>query len=159
MPRHETDHRRLRVRRLAAGALGLALAVTVAAGCGGGSDGRGGEGGGASLSAGADGPTGKVPTDVVTMPGNHVWINALDNTFRVADVKIKPGTTVTWTNKGHNDHDVLPVRGDTWGTKVNGFTPGASYSARFDRPGVYPYYCSIHGSKTKGMVGTVVVAN
>lgn len=155
MPRRPSA-RRHRLR-LVAGALGLALAGTIAAGCGGGGD--GGTGGGAGLSAGADGPSGKVPKDVVVVPGDHVWINALDNTFRVADVQIKPGTTVTWINKGHNDHDVMPVRGDTWGTKVNGFGPGASYSTRFDRPGVYPYYCSIHGSKTKGMVGTIVVAD
>ncbi len=152
MPRHRPGSRRL---RLAAGALGLALAVT-AAGCGGGGGGRGG---GAGLSAATEGPTGTVPKDVVVVTGDHVQVNALDNTFRAADIQVKPGTTVTWINKGHNDHDVLPVGGDTWGTKVSGFGPGASYSARFDRPGVYPYYCSIHGTKTKGMVGTVVVAN
>jgi len=154
MPRRPSARRdRL---RLVAGVLGLALAGTIAAGCGGGG---GGNGGGAGLSAGADGPSGKVPKDVVVMAGNHVFVNALDNTFRLPDIQIKPGTTVTWTNKGHNDHDVMPARGDTWGTKVDGFGPGASYSTRFDRPGVYPYYCSIHGSKTTGMVGTVVVAN
>ncbi|HEX6417349.1 MAG TPA: plastocyanin/azurin family copper-binding protein [Acidimicrobiales bacterium] len=136
--------------------LALLLAVAGAA-CGGGDGGgeglssRGGEGG-----DGDDVPSG-VPDDVVVLEGAEVDVQALDNTFRPQNVQVRPGTEVTWTNVGRNDHDVLPAEGDAWGVEVEGFSPGDVYSHTFDEPGVYHYYCSIHGTSTAGMIGAVVV--
>ena len=47
----------------------------------------------------------------------------------------------------------------TFGVGASKFEPGAEYEFRFDTPGVYRYYCSLHGSKTKGMIGEVVVGD
>jgi plastocyanin len=35
--------------------------------------------------------------------------------------------------------------------------PGDASSITFDEPGEYPYYCSLHGTTTKGMVGAIRV--
>ena len=86
-------------------------------------------------------------------------VQSLDNTFRAPDIQVKPGTTVTWTNDGRNEHDVLPVDGDGWGVEVEEFQPGDAYEHTFSEPGVYHYYCSIHGTTTAGMVGSVTVAD
>lgn len=146
---------RRRARR-AALALMVAGAVLAGAGCGGDDDDTGLSGSG-SGSAAASGE-GEVPDDLVVLEGDEVEVQALDNTFRPQNVQVAPGTTVTWTNVGRNDHDVLPAEGDDWGVEVEGFTPGDTYSQTFDDPGVYDYYCSIHGTATAGMIGTVVVA-
>ena len=37
--------------------------------------------------------------------------------------------------------------------------PGDEYEFRFDAPGVYRYYCSLHGSKNEGMIGEIVVGD
>lgn len=144
---------RLRVV-LAAVAVPLALAATA---CG--SDGDGDAGGDGLSSADGDAAAGaEVPDDVVVMEGEEVAVTALDNTFRAENIQVEPGTTVVWTNKGRNDHDVLPVEGDGWGAEVEDFAPEDVYEFTFDESGVYPYYCSIHGTTTAGMIGTVVVA-
>jgi plastocyanin len=156
---------RRRVRLPAAGLL-LALVIgTGLAACGGdgGASATGGgtteaPSGGLSSGGGGDDTPAGAPDDVVVVDGATATVNALDNTFQAPDIQVKPGTTVTWTNKGRNDHDVLPVDGDAWGVDTTGFTPGAVYSTTFTTPGVYHYYCSIHGTTTAGMVGTVVVA-
>lgn len=140
-------------RRLTLSALALLLAAGVAGACGGGDDDDGG------LVAEGDGSPagGEVPDDVVVMEGMEVEVDALDNTFRAQDIQISPGATVTWTNVGRNDHDVLPTEGDDWGAEVEDFRPGDVYEHTFSSPGVYSYYCSIHGTTTAGMIGTVVV--
>ena len=37
------------------------------------------------------------------------------------------------------------------------FAPGIEYAHVFDTPGVYPYYCLIHGTTEAGMIGTIIV--
>ena len=140
---------------------GVLLAAALAsAGCGGddGASGSPAADDGLSSSDDAGGNDAEVPDDVVAMDGTEVAVTSLDNTFRVQNIQVAPGTTVTWSNDGRNEHDVLPVEGDDWGVEVEGFQPGDSYEHTFNEPGVYPYYCSIHGSTTAGMIGTVVVA-
>lgn len=139
-------------RRAVLCSLTVLLALGGAAGCG---DDDGGAG---DLSASGDGGTAEVPDDVVVLDGDDVSVAAIDNTFRPENVQVAPGTTVTWSNDGRNDHDVLPTEGDAWGVEVDGFQPGDEYSYTFAEPGVYNYYCSIHGTKTAGMIGAVVVA-
>ena len=131
----------------------LPAALLLAAAACGGDAGAGGLGTG----GGDRGP--RVPDDVVVIDGTEASVTAIDNSFRAPDIEVQPGTTVTWENRGRNEHDVLPVEGDAWGADVEEFAPGATYSTTFDEPGVYPYYCSIHGTTDEGMVGTVVVSD
>ncbi len=148
-------------RHVALTALAVLFAVGGAAACGGDDDASGDTGsddGGLAGSGGDDSPSGDVPDDVVVMDGSDVAVASLDNTFRVANIQVEPGTKVTWTNDGRNEHNVLPSEGDAWGVEVEEFQPGDMYEQTFDEPGVYDYYCSIHGTTTAGMIGTVVVA-
>jgi plastocyanin len=155
-------------RRLAALAAAVLLGGTLAAGCGGdgsasagSGSGTAGDGPGLSSSGGDADPTagGDVPDDVVKVEGTEAGVTALDNSFRVESIEVAPGTTVTWDNKGRNEHNVLPVKGSRWGVEVDAFQPGDTYRRTFDTPGVYHYYCSIHGTTDSGMIGTVVVAD
>lgn len=149
-------------RRVAVAALAVLLAAGSAAACGGDDDNaEGGSGGGGGLSSGgSDGEGGgdaEVPDDLVVLDGTDVAVQSLDNTFRAQNIQVQTGATVTWTNDGRNEHDVLPIEGDAWGVEVEGFQPGDAYAHTFEEPGVYDYYCSIHGTTTAGMIGTVVV--
>lgn len=90
--------------------------------------------------------------------GDTVEVIALDNSFQPAQTDIVAGTEVHWENRGRNDHNVLPVDdSQTWGAPTETFRPGDEYATVFLAPGTYRYYCSIHGTKDIGMVGTVVV--
>lgn len=90
--------------------------------------------------------------------GIVIEVLARDNSFLPEDIEITAGTEVRWENRGRNDHNVLPAD-DTldWGVDVDAFAPGDVYSALFDTPGTYPYYCSLHGTSDFGMIGTIVV--
>ncbi|HEX5614883.1 MAG TPA: plastocyanin/azurin family copper-binding protein [Acidimicrobiia bacterium] len=94
----------------------------------------------------------------------EVEVEAIDNTFREQNIRIDPGVTVAFTNNGRNDHDVRPADpeqdfGGDFGVERSDFTPGDEYEFRFDDPGVYRYFCSLHGSSTRGMIGKVVVGD
>jgi len=91
------------------------------------------------------------PTGVV------VPVVALDNSFRPQQLEVHVGDTVSWENRGNNDHNVLSVETGEWGAEVTDFAPGATYTHVFTEPGVYAYYCSIHGSAQAGMTGTITV--
>jgi len=94
-----------------------------------------------------------------TGTGTVVEIEAVDNVFKPETIEIEPGTEVRWVNNGRNAHDVKPAEaslGD-WGIALADFEPGITYSHVFTEPGEYPYYCSAHGTRTRGMIGTIVV--
>lgn len=151
------------MRRLAVTLLGLVLAAGSFAACGGDDDSPDGADDGLPASDGDDGDSdatdASVPDDVVVIDTDPAEVTALDNSFRPENIEVAVGTEVVWTNKGRNEHNVLRVDGDDWGVEVDHFQPGAVYSHTFGEPGVYRYYCSIHGTTDAGMIGTVVVTN
>ncbi|MGH9114125.1 MAG: cupredoxin domain-containing protein [Acidimicrobiales bacterium] len=101
----------------------------------------------------------EVPDDVVVIGTDPAAVRALDNSFTPENIQVTVGTEVVWTNRGRNEHNALHVEGDDWGVEVDDFQPGDVYSHTFDEPGVYRYYCSIHGTADAGMIGTVVVTD
>jgi plastocyanin len=110
----------------------------------------------------ADGEPPAPPEPTTFAPnGEVVEVRSLDNTFRLETIEIDAGTEVLWVNGGRNEHNVLPVDevAAFAGFRVEreDFTPGDEYSYVFDTPGVFPYYCSIHGTQNAGMIGTVIV--
>jgi plastocyanin len=143
------------VKRAAVWLCVLVVAGSFAA-CGGDDDSTGGD---LSSDAASDagGSDDTVPDDVVVIETDPAEVTALDNSFRPASIEVAVGTKVVWTNKGRNEHNALSVEGDGWGVEVDDFGPGAVFSHTFDEPGVYRYYCSIHGTEDAGMIGTVVV--
>jgi len=118
------------MRRLPALLVPAVLAAAIVrAGCGSGDDG-GGE-------------AAAVPVTGVTE------VAAKDNHFTPAAIQVPAGTTVSWRfEDGLVPHDV----------KADGFTSGdpqrkGTFAHTFDRPGTYPYRCTVHD----GMTGRVVV--
>jgi plastocyanin len=94
----------------------------------------------------------------------EVKVGVVDNDFVPSAIRINPGTTVRWTNQGRSPHDIVAADpkqdfGGAFGITPDKFKPGAAYEFQFKTPGVYRYYCSLHGSKTKGMIGEVIVGN
>jgi len=96
-------------------------------------------------------------------PGTAI-VRMTDNTFSPMVTRVPVGSPVHFRNLGRIPHNAIDVDGD-WGTdKVYGHLEvpvGQWVEVRFDKPGVYHYYCSFHGSKQgdAGMVGVVVVGD
>jgi hypothetical protein len=85
-----------------------------------------------------------------------------DNAFNASVVRVPAGVRVKWINVGKNSHNAVASDG-SWSTGAPGsgdVLPGTERDIVFDRPGVYHYYCTYHGTKDgKGMAGVVVVGN
>ncbi|HEY7051376.1 MAG TPA: cupredoxin family copper-binding protein [Mycobacterium sp.] len=80
--------------------------------------------------------------------GNAV---SIDNfAFSPATLTVKVGSTVTWTNRDEEPHNVVANDGSF---RSHGLDAQATYSHAFRTPGSYDYICSIHPF----MHGTVVV--
>jgi plastocyanin len=99
------------------------------------------------------------PRPAVAATGEVTVVQAIDNTFRAPVIEVAAGTEVRWENRGRNEHDVLPVSPAPWGVDAEAFVPGDVYSHVFSAPGEFAYYCSLHGTETAGMIGTVVVTD
>ncbi len=93
-------------------------------------------------------------------PPVDATVSAIDNVFRPEQVQVTAGAEVAFLNNGRNDHNIVvegPASG--FGVERQGFRPGQIYTHRFDTPGTYAYFCSIHGTAAAGMIGTVLVAD
>ena len=70
--------------------------------------------------------------------------------YRPANIQVRVGTTVTWTNQDNVPHSVTFKNG----MKDSGLlSQGQSFSYTFNTPGTYQYYCTVHPY----MVATVTV--
>lgn len=103
-----------------------------------------------------------VPPSDVEFPANGITVDvlAIDNNFKPNALTVEAGTEVVFVNNGRNDHNVVPpddLTVSTWGVLDADFAPGSTYAHTFTKPGTYVYVCTIHGSATFGMFGTVVV--
>ena len=76
--------------------------------------------------------------------------------FEPANVTIQAGTTVTWTWVD-GVHDVTATGTPTFPSSGSPSGPPRTYSHTFTTAGRYVYFCSVHGSPTGGMRGTIVV--
>ena len=70
-------------------------------------------------------------------------------TFGTKELKVKAGTTVTWTNEDDIPHTV--VSPNNLRSKV--LDTDGTYAFTFTTPGTYTYFCSLHPH----MTATVVV--
>ncbi|MCZ7631783.1 MAG: plastocyanin/azurin family copper-binding protein [Microthrixaceae bacterium] len=89
---------------------------------------------------------------------SEVTVDAVDNNFKPKYIEISKGTAVNFVNEGRNVHNVLPVEeGAFKPIDADDFDPGDDGTITFDKTGDFPYYCSLHGTKTKGMIGGIRV--
>ena len=75
-----------------------------------------------------------------------------DMKFSPATITVKPGTTVTWTNKDDHDHTVVATDESF---KSGNLSHGETFEHKFEKKGKFKYACSYHPR----MKGTVVVAD
>jgi len=77
---------------------------------------------------------------------------SIDNfTFSPKELKVKAGTTVTWTNHDDIAHGIASSNNAFAKSKV--IDTDDSYSFKFTAPGTYQYFCYIH----RQMVGSIIV--
>lgn len=75
-------------------------------------------------------------------------VSITDSGFTPAEVSIRAGQTIAWTNDGTTQHTV------TWGdVDSGGIAQGDTYSHTFEQAGTYDYFCRYHPSQK----GTVTV--
>ena len=75
----------------------------------------------------------------------------IDNfSFTPATITVAAGTQVTWTNRDDIPHTVVT---DDKTIKSKALDTDDKFSATFDKPGTYSYFCSLHPK----MKGTIVV--
>ena len=88
-----------------------------------------------------------------------VALDIQDNAFTQRVVVVKAGTEITWTNQGRNEHNVRPsIEGAFEPISTLALAEkGDSASLTFDEPGDFPYFCSLHGTATRGQTGRVIV--
>jgi plastocyanin len=76
----------------------------------------------------------------------------IDNfAFSPIELKVAPGTTVEWVN--HDDIPHTVVSDDKTTFKSKALDTDDKFSYTFTKPGIYPYFCSIHPK----MTGKIVV--
>jgi plastocyanin len=96
----------------------------------------------------------------VRQDGDEVLVEARDNVYVPQFIEVKKGTTITWENTGRNRHNVLPDdAGDFADIPVEELEPGMTASRTFDETGEFGYYCSLHGTATRGMFGAIKVVD
>jgi plastocyanin len=71
--------------------------------------------------------------------------------FSPANITVKAGTTVTWTNQDQDAHTVTATGGAFGSQALN---TGAHYTFTFTKPGSYDYLCTIHPFMTATVVVT-----
>lgn len=90
-----------------------------------------------------------------TGPTGATIVDVNDNSFSPANQTVAVGGTVEWDWKGMAGHNVTWVT--TSGTGNSATQSTGTYTRTFGTPGTYDYYCSIHGTATTGMHGSIVV--
>jgi plastocyanin len=105
-----------------------------------------------------DSPSNGKPDNSDTNTAAADTVTIQDFAFSPANITVKPGTTVTWTNKDSAAHTVTATDGkkglDNKLVLDSGtINSGQKYAATFSTPGVYHYRCNFHSS----MTGTVTV--
>ncbi len=93
--------------------------------------------------------------DQPDVPQSQAQVIMQNISFQPRQIRVQPGTTVTWTNQDGAAHTVTAGTRDNPSGLFNSGNIGAggSFSFTFEVPGTYNYFCSIHA----GMDGVVVV--
>jgi plastocyanin len=72
--------------------------------------------------------------------------------YRAPTVRIDPGDSVTWTNRGDILHTVTSRTGAPERFDSGNIDAGKAYTRAFPKAGTYDYLCTIHPSLMSGVV-------
>ena len=150
------------MKRLPAGALSVCLALLCAAGCGSSSSSTTGSGpasspaatpasGGLKLSTR---PQFGAPPASATVPSGSVQIAYRNITIQPDTVKVKVGSTITWTNYDSIEHNVTSLGGPQKFASGD-IGEGTHFAIKATRPGVIHYECTIHPTSMNGTIEVV----
>jgi len=108
--------------------------------------------------AGSDGTT-VSDEEFVDLTGEDVvTIDVRDNVFVPERALISAGTEVRWENRGRTPHNVIAAdEGAFEDVPVQELQPGDVAVRSFDDAGDFPYFCSLHGTATRGQIGELRV--
>ena len=79
--------------------------------------------------------------DAMKPAGENITVPIKGFAFTPAEITIKVGQTITWTNNDPAPHNVTANDGSF---KSETLTNGQSYSHTFDKAGTYDYVCTFH---------------
>lgn len=97
-------------------------------------------------------PSGNEQGNTNPTPSTAQKVTIADMAFSPANITVKKGTTVTWTNQDSVAHTVAENDGQD-GPKSSNLANGQSYSFTYNTVGTFKYHCTIHPN----MTGTVTV--
>ncbi|PJN38795.1 amidase [Streptomyces sp. CB02959] len=88
-------------------------------------------------------PAGPSSTGAPAAPVTGTAVAIKNFAFSPATLKVKAGTTVTWTNQDTDAHTVTSA-GSGGPLHSAALATHATYSYTFTKPGTYAYLCTIH---------------
>ena len=88
-----------------------------------------------------------------TQPTSTNKVSIANMAFSPADITVKKGTTVTWTNNDSVAHDIEETDGKK-GPASGTLQSGQTYSFTYNETGSFNYHCSIHPSMTGAVTVT-----
>lgn len=95
--------------------------------------------------------------DRAPLTASPATVVADDDYFEAKALKVRRGSAVTFSNDGRRIHDVIPLDGGTFRIDTDELRPGMSTTVQLDQVGTFRYFCSIHGTATRGMRGIIEV--
>jgi plastocyanin len=144
--------RRLRpARALALGATLTVFAVG-AAGCGSDSSDSGSASAPAAAASTAAAPAAAGGGELTPVKDGVVTVAYKNYAIDPADIVIKAGTKVTWTNADTSRHNAVVKEGAPEVLKTKDFDKGETDSLTFTKPGVYEYLCTFHAASMQGKI-------
>jgi plastocyanin len=92
-------------------------------------------------------------TNTTAPAGGATAVDIPDIKFDPADVTVKVGDTVTWTNSDDIQHTVTKIKGPGAQFDSGNLDPGDTFEETFDKKGTIDYVCTIHA----GQEGSITV--
>ena len=92
---------------------------------------------------------------VAQAAANEVEVKIDNFSFGPQPLSVSPGTKVTWKNHDDIPHTVVSTEG-VFKSRV--LDTDETFSFTFDKPGTYPYFCSVHPKMTGQVVVKEVIA-
>ncbi len=110
----------------------------------------------AACSGSDGGPTPPPPPPAPAQTNTIKLVTSGGNRFEPANIEVPVGTTVTFVWES-GFHDVTSAGSPTFQGSGNPVSPPKSFPVTFTERGTYTFFCSVHGSATSGMRGTITV--